>query len=384
MSATATGAVSRLSPALRHRLVTEHELVAATLAAHPFARSEKFVQELLWRRYWKSWLTLRPSVWADYRADVQRLRSDLGSFQRRRIGEVEAGRGGVGIMDHFAAELVATGYLHNHARMWFAGWWVHTERLPWQLGADFFYRHLLDADPASNTLSWRWVAGLQTRGKPYLTCRSNVEKYAAELVAAHPEGLDRLGDATATPAPVDAADPPEAVVPDDADQGWDDLPADVGLWVHEDDLCAESAWPAGRPSLRAVFANLDGDEASDRQRSYRHDAVRDGLDRAATALSAEPTLAAGPLPERLTEWAVAHRLRTVVALHPEVGRLSDVLPTVRERLTAAGVDLRLARRPEDARMLPWARSGYFRFWQGAKDEINGRPRRDRGGRKTAR
>ena len=80
-------------------------------------------------------------------------------------------------MDRIARELIQTGYLHNHARMWWASFWIHAEGLPWELGADVFFRHLLDADPASNTLSWRWVAGLQTAGKTYLVRLSNLQKY---------------------------------------------------------------------------------------------------------------------------------------------------------------------------------------------------------------
>jgi deoxyribodipyrimidine photo-lyase len=80
------------------------------------------------------------------------------------------------VIDYFVNELLNTGYLHNHARMWFAAWWVHEARLPWQCAAALFYRHLLDGDPASNTLSWRWVAGLQTPGKTSLARRSNLEK----------------------------------------------------------------------------------------------------------------------------------------------------------------------------------------------------------------
>jgi deoxyribodipyrimidine photo-lyase len=72
------------------------------------------------------------------------------------------------------SELIAIGWIHNHARMWFASIWIFTLGLPWQLGADFFYKHLIDADPASNTLSWRWVAGLQTRGKHYLARAANI------------------------------------------------------------------------------------------------------------------------------------------------------------------------------------------------------------------
>ena len=74
-------------------------------------------------------------------------------------------------------ELVNENYLHNHTRMWFASIWIFTLNLPWQLGANFFMRHLLDGDSASNTLSWRWVAGLQTIGKHYLATASNISKF---------------------------------------------------------------------------------------------------------------------------------------------------------------------------------------------------------------
>jgi len=47
--------------------------------------------------------------------------------------------------------------------------------LPWQIGADFFPRHLLDGDAASNTLGWRWVAGLHTLGKVYAARSENIE-----------------------------------------------------------------------------------------------------------------------------------------------------------------------------------------------------------------
>ena len=77
-------------------------------------------------------------------------------------------------------ELKETGYLHNHARMWFASIWIFTLKLPWQLGADFFLKHLLDGDAASNTLSWRWVAGLQTKGKHYLATTWNINKFSAQ------------------------------------------------------------------------------------------------------------------------------------------------------------------------------------------------------------
>ena len=380
-------AVSRLSPAIRQRLVTEYELIASTLAAHPFARVEKFVQEILWRRYWKSWLELRPGVWTDYRADTARLRGELRGYQAKRIIELEAGRSGVEIMDYFAHELRTTGYLHNHARMWFAGFWIHTEKLPWELGADFFYRHLLDADPASNTLSWRWVAGIQTVGKSYLTRRSNLERYVApELLAAHGGGLERLDDKLAQPARVDALELPRPELPEDA--GDTTLPAElsapVGLWVHGDDLCVETAPSLAGLRPAGVFAGMDGglfagERISDARRDYLGATLRDGLRRAgehfgvATVCEETASLADG-----LVAWAKARALGTVVAMRPAIGPLWEQLPECRGRLEREGIGLHLVWRPEDLRALPHAKSGYFNFWQGARADLLGHEKKPEG------
>ncbi len=370
-------AVSRLSPAIRRRLVTEHELVASVLADQPFWKVEKFVQEMMWRRYWKSWLELRPSVWSDYQADVTRLRGDLRGYQAKRVKAVEEGRSGVEIMDYFADELRDTGYLHNHARMWFAGWWIHTEKLPWQLGADFFYRHLLDGDPAANTLSWRWVAGLQTKGKTYLTRRSNLEKYVEpDLLAAHAGGLDALEDKAARPAPIEEEDPLHAEPPVDADDTAlpADLPAEIGLWVHADDLCLESATPLHGLRPRSVFAGLDSgileaEGISEPRHRHLQESLRDGLTRAGESFGAPTHYEDAPLPGALADWAKRENLRAVVALRPAVGPLLGVVPAVRARLEKEGVTLHLVWRPEDARTLPFAKAGYFAFWQGVKDEL---------------
>lgn len=372
--------VSRLSPAIRQRLVTEYELIESTLAAHPFARVEKFVQEILWRRYWKSWLELRPSVWTDYRADAARLRGELRGYQARRITELEEGRSGVEIMDYFAHELRTTGYLHNHARMWFAGFWIHTEKLPWELGADFFYRHLLDADPASNTLSWRWVAGIQTVGKNYVTRRSNLERYVEpDLLAAHSGGLESLEDKLAQPARVDALELPRPEFPADADDTA--LPAElsspVGLWLHGDDLCVETA--ASLASLRpvGVFAGMDaasfhGTAISEARRDYLEATLRDGLQRAGEHFGVETTFEdSETLPDGLAAWAKARDLKAIVAMRPAVGPLWELLKDLRTRLEREGVTLHLVWRPEDAQNLPHAKSGYFNFWQGTRADLLG-------------
>ena len=154
-------AVSSLSPYIRRRLVLEQDAVAAALAAHGSGEAEKFVQEVIWRGYFKVWLERRPQVWISYRKGLEADFADIDRDRRLRrdLNRAMDGQTGLDYFDVWARELQDTGYLHNHARMWFASIWIFTLGLPWRIGADFFYRHLLDGDGASNTLGWRWVAG---------------------------------------------------------------------------------------------------------------------------------------------------------------------------------------------------------------------------------
>ncbi|MBO9475275.1 DNA photolyase [Shimia sp. R10_1] len=166
-------AVSFLSPYIRHRLVSEREILSEILAHHTLKTAMPFVQEVFWRGYFKGWLEQRPSVWSAYQAERDAsLLDPLPNYQTAVSGQT-----GIACFDHWCQQLRQTGYLHNHARMWFASIWIFTLRLPWPLGADFFLRHLQDADPASNTLSWRWVAGLHTPGKHYLATAENIAKF---------------------------------------------------------------------------------------------------------------------------------------------------------------------------------------------------------------
>ena len=171
--------VSMLSPYLRRRLVLEQDVVATAVQTHGAEEAEKFIQEVVWRAYFKGWLEHRPVIWDLYKEGLAR---DLAALDRdrglrKRLEAAETGQTGLDYFDNWAEELVETGYLHNHARMWFASIWIFSLELPWRLGADFFFRHLLDGDPASNTLSWRWVGGLHTRGKPYQAQAWNITKF---------------------------------------------------------------------------------------------------------------------------------------------------------------------------------------------------------------
>ena len=163
--------VSLLSPYISHRSLFEFDVVKSCLKKYDFADIEKFIQEIFWRVYWKGWLEIRPKVWNDFCEEYQSI--EKTKFYNKVIN----GQSGIRCFDEWINELVNNNYLHNHTRMWFASIWIFTLKLPWQLGAAFFLEHLYDGDPASNTLSWRWVAGIQTRGKHYLARSSNISKF---------------------------------------------------------------------------------------------------------------------------------------------------------------------------------------------------------------
>ena len=163
--------VSCLSPYITHRLITEYETVKKVLLKHPFQKVDKFIQEIFWRIYWKGWLELRPKVWSDFTGDLKGINED-DNYKKAINGETQ-----IKCFNDWVEELKENNYLHNHTRMWFASIWIFTLNLPWQKGAEFFIKNLLDGDAASNTLSWRWVAGLQTRGKHYVAQSWNINKF---------------------------------------------------------------------------------------------------------------------------------------------------------------------------------------------------------------
>ena len=171
--------VSCLSPFIRKRIIHEKNILDHCLKNYKFRYIEKFIQEIFWRTYWKGWLEGRKKVWEDYNKKLDFLKDDVNfKSLKKDYSKAVSGNTGIYCFDSWVNELITTGYLHNHSRMWFASIWIFTLKLPWELGADFFYKNLLDADPASNTLSWRWVAGLQTEGKIYLASEENIEKFS--------------------------------------------------------------------------------------------------------------------------------------------------------------------------------------------------------------
>ena len=341
--------VSQLSPYIRHRLLTEEDVLKAVLGRFSASSAEKFVQEVCWRTYWKGWLELRPSVWADYLRQLDRIEPT------QSIAEAEAGATDIAAFNEWAQELVATGYMHNHARMWFASIWIFTLGLPWAAGADFFMRHLLDGDPASNTLSWRWVAGLQTHGKHYIARSSNISKYTegrhnpewrlntqAEPLAgsAHPERRP-----LPKPRPIDPT-------------------ARTGVLLHDDDLSPAFLTEAlpqtivGHAGLFAAHRRSPG-PVSQNVIGFVNAAMEDASNRWESKLGP-----VGPISSEvndIADWARAAGLEQVVAPYAPVGPTASALRRLTKALEPDGIAVTQVMRPWDAAAWPHATHGFFRF-----------------------
>ncbi len=348
--------VSMLSPWLRHRLVLEEEVLARTLARHSLSAAEKFVQEVVWRTYFKGFLEQRPSIWHAYRRDVASLACRLESESGLRAGYMEAveGRTGIDCFDTWSRELVETGYLHNHARMWFASIWIFTLGLPWQLGADFFLRHLLDGDPASNTLGWRWVGGLHTRGKSYLARADNIAKYtdgrfnpAGQLAARAPSLAE---DEDHPPVPLSAPDISS--------------PRCAGLLITEEDCTPETL---DLPEPPAALLGLTASEGrsplpvAEAVKNFTRGAVADGLAMANEVKGVGAEQASGAdWSAILLDWAHANDLDAIMTAYAPVGPVAERIAAARDALGAAGVTLMELRRDWDTAAWPHATRGFFK------------------------
>ncbi|GAC1491478.1 MAG: hypothetical protein NVS1B2_02970 [Vulcanimicrobiaceae bacterium] len=349
--------VSMLAPYVRSRLIGEDEVLRATLGRHTLASSEKFVQEVFWRTYWKGWLESRPIVWEHYRRDldVAREAARADADLARRLADAEAGRTANPAFDAWAHELVATNYLHNHARMWFASIWIFTLQLPWELGADFFMRHLYCGDPASNTLSWRWVAGLQTRGKTYLATRDNIRRYTN----------GRLDPGTHLATAARALDGP-SYSPGKLPDLVRDAPTDESamLVLHDDDAGADML-ALHRLDVRTTVGMLavhgrSPEPMAPEVVAFARGAIEDGITRAPHPSGAVFEVAdTAALARSFVTHAREHDATCIVVPYAPVGPVRDALRAIEPALAAAGMRVHQIGRPFDAAVWPYATRGFF-------------------------
>lgn len=352
--------VTCLSPYIRHRLILESEVIQAALSRYSFQSIEKFIQEVYWRTYWKGWLEQRPQVWADFL-------SDLREFEEGKSGNTYlsavTGQTGIDCFDHWTQELKQTGYLHNHARMWYASIWIFTLNLPWQLGAAFFLEHLLDGDAASNTLSWRWVAGLQTVGKHYVARAENIQKFTAGRF--NPKGLLNENPNPCIDDRIYVCDRKHiqiAPIINPSSNGQ-------ALLILDDDCCPEISEIKGSNILAAAAIFPESVEKkhnySPQVSQFKRSALEDALKRwHVTNGSSTIMLKGSNSSEQILNWYQATGARQLVILRSPTGPAADFIIEFEKE---SGIKINVLTRKYDQELWPFARAGFFQFKKNIRD-----------------
>lgn len=330
--------VSRMSAALRRRVIGEDEVARAVLSAHPFDRAEKFIAEVFWRTYWKGWLEARPGVWEQTRQAAASQQANPAIA--RAITAAIEGRTGIAAFDHWARELAETGYLHNWARMQVASIWTFTLGLPWQSGAAWTYDRLIDADPASNTLSWRWVAGLHTAGKAYLADADRIATMTGGALQAKGLSLEaRIPQDTplAPRIPLRTPQQPDPAKP-------------TLVLITPEDCALETVLPA--MDIRAVATLPDlARSAADEM------ALSDALARA----SAHWQCPARENADDLVEFTRAYGCTQIVTGFAPTGPVASALAQLATALAAQGIPLTEHQRDWDRLAWPHCTKGFFQL-----------------------
>ena len=170
------GAVSYLSPYISRGVVSTKFIFTEIInRGYPPEKIEKFIQELAWRDFWRSYAYHHPDqLWTD--VEEYKTGFQAHEYQDDLPEDIASAKTPTQVINVFIDQLLSTGYLHNHSRMYLASYIIHFRRVKWQAGAKFFLSHLLDGDIASNNFSWQWIASTFA-GKPYIFNLENVHKY---------------------------------------------------------------------------------------------------------------------------------------------------------------------------------------------------------------
>lgn len=343
---SAKPSVSQLSPFIRHRFLHEREILKVIIENYPFSQVEKFIQEVVWRNYWRGWLIQRPAVWEHYEQRVNELLPPATQSLPLYTQATE-GKTSLSFFNDWVHELKETGYLHNHVRMWFASVWYFTFQLPWELGAHWMYEHLLDGDPASNTLSWRWIVGLQTPGKIYLATPHNIDHFSEGRWK--PSVGDLATEGTGARENAQLSRETHPFVPYTYSLSQSHQP----LILSTEQLTPPENW---------IGPCLYLSSKTDRSASKKEPWGNQLLQEAALRYSSEK-----PLPlESLTDRLQKLDTKTAYMLRPQPGENIRWLLSVIKRLEERGFEILLIDDPWDQKLFPMAKKGFFPFWKQAK------------------
>jgi deoxyribodipyrimidine photo-lyase len=334
IDASQVSAVSQLSPWLRHRLISEQEVLTSARNQHSLEAAIPYVQQVFWRGYFKGWLEQHPTVWQSYKSQLAKAQQNLS------VGYAEAAAGQTGILcfDHWCHALKNDGYMHNHARLWFASIWIFTLKLPWELGAAFFLEHLHDGDPASNTLSWRWVAGLHTKGKNYVASADNIEKFT--------DGRFRpTGQLAQAPAPL-VENEEHLFVPFEPAQNEPNKPH---LLVITEEDCLSSF--EVDPRFSGVLGLVSPDASHFAKTAVQNTVSKLGGD----------TYVGHHWSKEITLAAQNAQTSKVITPYIPVGHVSDGMAVAANTLKGHGIDLTMSTRAYDIQVWPNATKGFFKL-----------------------
>lgn len=344
--------ISALSPWIRRRLISEQEIIEKLFKTNSHGAADKYIQQVIWRTYFKGWLEQHPTVWNAYNEGVMSGLNEVSSDQSRaRVYEKAiTGQTGIDCFDSWATELMEHSYLHNHARLWFASIWIFTLKLPWELGANFFMKYLLDGDPASNTLSWRWVSGLHTKGKNYLATSSNIDKFTLGRfrIEAH---LNEVANPL-----TELTEHPIQSLP-----RLENLPSDDFLLLVTEEDC-NSVDLTGQFPVAALGLILPEKsevfERSDAVFNFSHGAVTDGVERIS---STGEVLICEEWAEPIIELARSKKVKNIVTAYTPIGPVNTKLQGIKPLLKNAGIELSFLRQKYDQTFWPHATKGFFAF-----------------------
>ena len=327
---------SCLSPYVTHGILSENEIINKSLKKYSFLKIEKFIQEVLWRTYWKGWLERRPSVWSDFINDLKYLKVDYEG--NKILKSALSGNTEIGCFNDWVNELKETGYLHNHTRMWFSSIWIFTLDLPWQLGAEFFMKYLKDGDAASNTLSWRWTAGIQTKGKNYVAQEWNIQKFT--------NGKYNKVKLNENPAPIISD---KEYVQIDSDFANGNISEDQTLIIFDNQLCFENSDFKDHKFKKIILlqnTNLTRSiELDDELIKFKSALIHDQQDRLKDQIEVEV---------RDISYLNNLDLTDKIALYPGVGENLDYLKQNQ-------INLDFLYRSLDRRTNPYCKKGFFNF-----------------------